>query len=138
MDRPDWLSDPRFVDIDAVMKQRDEVKQIFAAEFAKRTLNELVRALDENDVTYSVVEKLQDVLQDAHLIENDVIVKTASDNPDFQWTVNSPIEVGGVSKKPVTEAPEVGQHSRAVLREAGFSEADIDKLLSLGVVKEPS
>lgn len=138
MDRPDWLSDPRFVDMAAIMKQRDEVKQMFAGEFAKRTLNELVRVLDENDVTYSVVEKLQDVLQDAHLIENDVIVKTASDNPDFQWTINSPIEVGGVSKKPVTEAPEVGQHSRVVLGEAGFSEAEIDKLVGLGVVKEAS
>jgi formyl-CoA transferase len=132
----DWMADSRFSDLTSIMKHRDDLKQMFTEEFGKRNLTDLVSALDNADVTYGVVEKLQDVLQDAHLMENDIIVKTGSDNPDYQWTVNSPIEVGGVMKTPISEAPGVGQHSRVVLGEAGFSKTAIDELLALGVVKE--
>ncbi len=138
LSRTAWIDDPRFTDIAAIMKQRDMVGQMFAEEFAKYTLVELVKKLDEADVTYSVVEKINDVLHDAQLIENDIIVKTDSANPDFQWTVNSPLEVDGVKKRKVQEAPDVGQHSREVLYEAGFSEAEVTKLIDLGFVREHS
>lgn len=134
LNREDWLSDERFSSMKGIMDLRDEVRQMMADEFAKRPLNELVAALSNADVTYSVVEKLSDVLQDAQLIENEVLIRTQSDNPDYQWTVNSPIEIGGVKKIPATDAPGIGEHSREILLEAGFSSEDIEKLSSLGIL----
>ena len=136
LSREEWLSDPRFTDMRSVMHRRDEVREMLAKEFARHNLTALVRTLDKADVTYSVVEKVQDVLRDAHLIENEVLIRTESDDPDYQWTVNSPIEVAGVSKQLKSEAPTVGQHTRQILMEAGFDEAEIDKLLASGVVKQ--
>jgi len=136
LNREDWLSDERFSSMKDIMKLRDEVRQMMSNEFAKRPLNELVASMSEADVTYSVVEKLSDVLQDAQLIENEVLVRTHSDNPDYQWTVNSPIEIGGVKKSPITDAPSIGEHSREILSEAGFTSEDIDKLSSLGILGE--
>lgn len=132
--RDDWLLDERFSDMKKIMSLRDEVRQMMADEFAKRKLNDLVSALSEADVTYSVVEKLSDVITDAQLIENDILVKTNSENPDYQWTVNSPIEVAGVQKSTIVDAPAIGEHSREILEEAGFSGSDIDKLLALGIL----
>ncbi len=131
-----WITDVRFPDMTAVMKQRDIVRQMFAEVFENRNLVELVRGLDEADVTYSVVEKLADVVQDAQLIENDIIVKTSSDDPDFQWTVSSPIEVGGFKKRNINRAPDIGQHTREILLEEGFSDDAVDKLVQLGVIRE--
>lgn len=134
--REDWLNDSRFSDMKKIMVLRDEVRQMIADEFSKRKLNDLVLVLSEADVTYSVVEKLADVIEDAQLIENDILVRTNSDNPDYQWTVSSPIEVGGIAKSPIVDAPEIGEHSREILEEAGFSAADIDKLLALGILEQ--
>ena len=40
----------------------------------------------------------------------------------------------GQDKVPPTLAPEIGEHSVEVLRDAGFDEAEIDRLLQAGVV----
>ncbi|MFT6753248.1 MAG: crotonobetainyl-CoA:carnitine CoA-transferase CaiB-like acyl-CoA transferase, partial [Candidatus Azotimanducaceae bacterium] len=72
--------------------------------------------------------------EDAQLIENDILVRTNSDNPDYQWTVSSPIEVGGIVKSPIVDAPEIGEHSREILKEAGFTADDIDKLSTRGIL----
>ncbi len=132
----EWITDDRFTDIGAIMKQRDNLRQMFAEEFLKLPLVEVVQRLDEEDATYSVIEKLADVIQDAHLIENDILIKTSSENADYQWTVNSPIEMRGIKKRAASEAPSVGQHTQEVLMEAGFSDAEISKLLKLGIIKK--
>ena len=51
-----------------------------------------------------------------------------------QLTVSSPFHLDGVDKVPAQRAPALGQHSEAVLREAGYSAADIDRLRFLGVL----
>ncbi|MCZ6503174.1 MAG: CoA transferase, partial [Gammaproteobacteria bacterium] len=79
-------------------------------------------------------EKICDVVQDAHLIENEIIIKTNSDNPDYQWTVANPIQIHGENQRPPADAPEIGEHSWEILMEAGYVESDIEKLLESGVV----
>jgi formyl-CoA transferase len=49
-------------------------------------------------------------------------------------TVSSPFEVVGVSKSPARIAPGLGEHSAQVLREAGYTEDDIARLRTDGVV----
>jgi formyl-CoA transferase len=131
-----WLDDPRFQDMKGVMRHRDELREAIAESFAQLTLNEAIARLDEFDATYSVVEKLKDVITDAQLIENEVIIPTFDDDPDYQWTINSPIEMVGQQKVPVKRAPEVGQHSAEILTEAGFTEAEIAALLQAGVIRQ--
>ena len=49
-------------------------------------------------------------------------------------TVMTPFDVEGVEKVPAARAPSVGQHSAAVLAEAGYSTDDIERLRGLGAV----
>jgi crotonobetainyl-CoA:carnitine CoA-transferase CaiB-like acyl-CoA transferase len=132
---PEWLAQPRFVDMQAIMQRRDEVRALFAAAFARVTLDAMVAALEAEDVTFSVLEKNRDVVRDAHLIENEVIVKTDSEHPDYQWTVASPIQVAGQHKRVPTEAPAIGAHSRQIMAELGYAEAEIERLLAAGIIK---
>jgi len=131
---PEWISDPRFPDITAIMRLRDEVKLMFAAAFTRFKLDELVSRLDQEQVTFSVLEKNSEVVVDAHLIENEVIVKTNSAHPDYQWTVASPINVAGRPKRVPAEAPAIGEHSREVLAEIGYSTVEVEQLLQSGSI----
>jgi crotonobetainyl-CoA:carnitine CoA-transferase CaiB-like acyl-CoA transferase len=72
---------------------------------------------------------------DAHLIENEVIVKTDSDHPDYQWTVASPIQVAGQQKRVPTEAPAIGADSRQIMAELGYAEVEIERLIAAGIIK---
>ncbi len=131
---PEWIGDERFPDIRAIMKLRDEVKAMFAEAIGARNLADICQSLDHYQITYGVVEKISEVVQDAHLIENRIIVRTASDDPDYQWTVANPIQIEGETQKVPRGAPGIGEHTREILCEAGYSERDIEALLEAGVV----
>jgi len=134
LDHPEWLVDGRFADMAAIMSLRDEVRLMFTTAFARFKLNEVVTKLEQEQVTFSVLEKNSEVVVDAQLIENEVIIKTDSTDPDYQWTVASPINVNGRAKRVPTEAPGIGAHSHEVLIEFGYSKAEIEQLLQSGAI----
>jgi formyl-CoA transferase len=131
---PEWIDDERFPDIRAIMKRRDEVRDLFAEAIGSKNLADVCLALDKEHLTYGLIERISEVVEDAHLIENKVIIKTNSDNPDYQWTVANPILIRGEDQRPPSDAPEIGEHSREILAESGHSEEEIEKLLASGVV----
>jgi formyl-CoA transferase len=132
----EWLEEEKFKDMVGVMKHREDLRERFALGFSKLNLVDAVRVLEEVDATFSVVETIAEVLEDAHLIENEAIVRVESENPDYQWTIANPIEVGGFKKKPPKDAPEIGEHTQDILRESGFSDAEILAMEQSGVVKQ--
>ncbi len=134
LNRSDWLSDSRFGDIREVMQHREEVKTGFGDAFGQLTTAQAMIALDEVDATYSMVEPLRDVVTDAQLIENDVIIPTGDDDPDYQWTVNSPIEVADIERQAIQRAPELGADSEEILAEFGITTEAIETLRSKGVL----
>jgi formyl-CoA transferase len=48
-------------------------------------------------------------------------------------TVSCPFHIDGETKVAPRRAPSIGQHNAEVLREAGYSSSDIDRLRSNGV-----
>ncbi|MGA3398732.1 MAG: CoA transferase, partial [Acetobacteraceae bacterium] len=49
-------------------------------------------------------------------------------------TVSSPFQLDGEAKVAPRRAPSLGQHSEAVLREAGYAPDEIGRLRKLGVL----
>ena len=49
-------------------------------------------------------------------------------------TISSPLQVHGVAKVPAKRAPKIGEHNEQVLRQLGFSTAEIDGLLASGAI----
>ena len=94
--------------------------------------------VDEQGITCGVVAPMGDVVNDAQLIANGVVIPTDDPGDDYRWTINSPIFVAEESKRAPSRAPGVGDHSVEVLREAGYSEDEIQKLLERGIVIGPN
>ncbi|MFZ8974573.1 MAG: CaiB/BaiF CoA transferase family protein [Pseudomonadales bacterium] len=132
---PEWLDDPRFASIRDIMKQRDQVRAMFQSAFADMTLQDACKALDGESLTYSVIERISDVVQSAHLIENEVIVATESEDPNFQWTVANPISLASQQARAVNDPPKLGEHTRGILQSLGYDEVSIADLIETGVVK---
>ena len=75
------------------------------------------------------------MVQSAQLIENEVIIETHSEDPDFQWTVANPIKLSSSTHRPVGDPPKLGEHTYAILKDLGLSEARIDELIASKVVR---
>ena len=47
-------------------------------------------------------------------------------------TVQNPIHVEGLDKEPPRMAPKMGEHTREILRSAGFRDEEIDHMIARG------
>ena len=131
---PEWLDDPRFVDMRTLLRNRDDLTALIAAATAQWTQQELMDRLDGHGVTCGVVAPMSDVIEDEQLRANDVIIETHDPGEGYDRTINSPIFVEEEAKRPPQRAPEIGAQTEEVLREAGFSDEEIGALLDAGVV----
>lgn len=122
MERADMLHDPRFATTEARREHCEEFVAAIDAEFAKYPLAEWARRFHHHDVLYGVVPLTADVAQDTQMAANGVFIEM-TDAPIR--TVDSPVRVEGLEKRRPQMPPAVGQHSREILAELGYSEQAI-------------
>jgi formyl-CoA transferase len=131
MGREDLITDARFTTKADRHARSLELIKIFDEIFATKDLAEWRTILDGNGLVFGVVGILDDIPDDKQMLENEVLVPFEGHT---MLTINSPIWVDGSRKIPPRHPPGVGEHSDEVLREAGYDEASIRQLRSLGVV----
>jgi formyl-CoA transferase len=126
--------DPRFATPEARAVHNRELIAILDDRFAQRDVADWRPRLDAAGITFSVVSALDEVLDDEQLRASGVLVPFAQ-APGL--TVSSPFDVDGAPKVEPRVAPALGEHTAAVLREAGYAEERIRELHALGVVSGP-
>ena len=132
---PEWL-DTWPVARD-VYRDQYNVREQIADSIGNMTAKDVHTNMVEHAIPYGLVQNLEDVVNDEQLKANDILIPTDSDNPDYQWTVNSPVSLKGISKRVPREAPDTGANSREVLRSLGYDQQHIQELIDIGVVGEP-
>lgn len=129
--REDLADDPRFATPDTRKQNARALVKVLDAEFAKKDLAEWRQILDSVGVTFGIVATVNEALDDPQMRETGALVPFA----DGQGlTVMTPFHIDGVEKVPAMRAPAVGQHNEHVLREAGYSGDDIERLRGFGVL----
>jgi formyl-CoA transferase len=129
--REDLVNDSRFATKPDRHGRSLELIKIFDEVFATRDLAEWRAILDGNGLVFGVVGILDDIPHDRQMIENEVLVPFENDT---MLTVNSPIWIDGSDKVKPRRAPNIGEHSDEILREAGHDEASIRQLRASGAV----
>lgn len=130
----EWADDEKFADVRQIMRNRNEVRDRFREAIGSLELKDVCIAFDKKQLTYGVIETLFEVVTDAHLIENGVIVRTESEEPLFQWTIANPIRISDEATRSIPNPPAYGEDTRNILSEHGFSREDIDRLLAGEIV----
>jgi crotonobetainyl-CoA:carnitine CoA-transferase CaiB-like acyl-CoA transferase len=129
--REDLTDDPRFATNDSRKQYAGDLVGILDDEFAKRDLDDWRAILDGVGVTFGIVGTVNEILDDRQMRDCGALVPFAD---GAQLTVSSPFHIDGVDKVPAQRAPAIGQHSEAVLSEAGYAAGDIARLRELGVL----
>ncbi len=127
----DILDEPRFATVDSREANARELVAILDGIFATRDLAEWRRMLDEAGLIFGIVAEPEDIAQDEQVLAAGHLVNFVDSD---LMTINSPIEIRGQVKVAPRPAPKVGEHSEAVLREAGYSEAEVAALRADGVI----
>lgn len=128
----DVLQDARFASHGSRIENIDAITEQVAKIFQTRPTVEWEEVLGELDIPHTRLRNLKDLVDDPHLAavgffeearhetEGDVrSLRVAS-----RWSASQP--------EPVRLAPDLGQHTREVLTEHGYSDDEIDALLNDG------
>ncbi|MBA1204288.1 CoA transferase [Pseudomonas capeferrum] len=133
--REDWLDDPRFAKNGARVANRQALSQQLSAALEGRSKAEWIEHLNANTVSCGPINDMQDLEQDPHVIEREMIV--VQEHP-VNGTVRSAASPMRFSATPVRykhAPPAVGEHTDAVLGEwLGFSTERIAELRQRNVI----
>ena len=129
--RPELADDPRFATQAARRANAPALIAVFDDAFSAQPLAHWRAALDAAGITFGLIGTLDDITDDAQMRVAEALVPFAGENA---LTVSSPFLIDGETKTQPRRAPQLGQHNEDILREAGYSDAEIARLRQLGVL----
>jgi crotonobetainyl-CoA:carnitine CoA-transferase CaiB-like acyl-CoA transferase len=129
IEAPRLASDPRFVDNAARMKNRGELEQELNAVFRQRTKDDWLARLDEAGVPAGPVLDVCDMHRNEQVLAREMVVETQHTTLGPVKTIGFPVKFSKTPGGVKHSAPVYGEHTREVLAEYGFSDADIAALV---------
>lgn len=123
--RPDLIAD-----YEAEAKQPYLIKELEQL-FATHTLEHWDALLSGADCCFMPVKSPSDVQDDPQFRTRDML----GTFPDGTRWMRSPIRINGADPQMTNSVPDYGEHTRQVLQEAGYDDAQIDSLIGAGIIK---
>jgi crotonobetainyl-CoA:carnitine CoA-transferase CaiB-like acyl-CoA transferase len=132
--RSDLLTDTRFNDPAKLVANSAQLTAILDEVFASQPMAHWREVFDNAHITFGDVKGPSEVIEDPQLRENGIVVPLEGAGGKLTSTISSPMQVHGVTKEPAKRAPELGEHNEEVLKQLGFSGAEIDALRASGAI----
>jgi crotonobetainyl-CoA:carnitine CoA-transferase CaiB-like acyl-CoA transferase len=130
----EWIADPELVDFAARLKHRDRVTRLLDDVLMRQPTASWIARLS-GKVPVSPVFDVAQALENPFVHERDSVLGYQYPDGRSARGIANPIRVPGVDL-PRRAAPRMGEHTEALLREAGFDAAAIAKLRQLGVIAD--
>jgi formyl-CoA transferase len=134
----DLSADPRFATHDLQVAHRDELQARFRHEFQRRTTDEVVVALERVDILCSRVKSLEEALADPQVVHNEMVVEMHHPDLGPIKSVGIPIKLEGTPGTIRRAPPRLGEHTREVMAELGFTPDEIETLAGAGAAQAAS
>ena len=137
LDRADWLQRELF-DFDDAFQNADVLRSELSDEFMKRSLDEINKLLRNSGVTYGVLGKTTDHRDDKQFLETKTLVPLSHESFENLLTINSPFTIQDENKIDFSRAPNVGEHTKEVLENMGYSDAELEDLKEESAIYWPN
>lgn len=132
----DMKDDPRTADGTARGAHADLIRSVIEEWLAGKTRAEAVALLEEKGVPSGPVYTAEDVFQDPHIAARKMLISVDDPVAGPRRYARSPLHLSASPEIPVAPAPQLGEHTRPILRDLlGYDEAEIAQLEERGVIQ---
>jgi crotonobetainyl-CoA:carnitine CoA-transferase CaiB-like acyl-CoA transferase len=126
---PEWLADSRFADNTGRVRHRAALAHLIESETVSRSCAEVLSLLDANDIPCGPINTYDQVFADPQVKARQMVV--ATDHPTLGplHTLGSPMKLSETPVQVDRRAPLLGEHTREILRESGYSDEEIETIV---------
>ena len=136
--RPELAEDERFIDMATRLQNINESYRVTGEIIASRDRADWLALLGETNVPMMVVNSLDDLIDDPHLVESGFWQEAEHPTEGRIRMSSPPMNFGRTPASIRAMAPRLGEHSQEILREAGLDQATIDSMLAAGEAVLPA
>jgi crotonobetainyl-CoA:carnitine CoA-transferase CaiB-like acyl-CoA transferase len=124
----DLSADPRYATHEAQVAHREDLQARWREEFGKRTTQQIIDALEAVDILCAPVMSLEAALTDPQVANNRMVIEMHHPDVGTIKTVGIPVKLEGTPGSVRRAPPRLGEHTRQVLAELGFTDAELAAL----------
>ena len=135
--RPEMADDPRFGSWLSRRDHGEELTALLEATFASRPCAEWLHVLAEHDIPAARTQSLQEFMRDPAVEHHRMVVRYDHPERGPLSLMGQPLRFSETQAPDAGPPPLLGQHADAILREAGYTDADIADLYRRKVVGAP-
>jgi crotonobetainyl-CoA:carnitine CoA-transferase CaiB-like acyl-CoA transferase len=136
IDEPGLAADDRFAEVNRRVQHRDELETELGERLAEWSVDELVAELREHGVPAAPIEDTLSVFEHPQVQAREM--RRTIDHPDAGAvdTLGFPVKYENIEPAIERHPPRLGEHSVEVLRERGFTDDEIERLLRSGTIED--
>jgi crotonobetainyl-CoA:carnitine CoA-transferase CaiB-like acyl-CoA transferase len=132
----EWRDDPRFATNSSRMENLEVLTGLMNSVLATRSKAEWISAFDAAGVPVGPVHTIGEALSHEQTLARNMVVELEHPQAGLTKALGCPIHFSETPTRIDRHAPMLGEHSRELLREYGYDDAEIDSFAAQGVIEE--
>ena len=134
--REDLIGDERFFPQTNLQNHLEEFYQILVDAIGSMTYEEVSKRMTEADLPYSLCQTWEQCLADPQAWESDALAKVTFPSGAERALVRTPVMFTETELPPYERAAFLGEHTRQVLGELGYTAEQIEAMIAAGEVAD--
>jgi len=128
LEHPEWADAAEFVDNNSRVRHDGQLAMLIEGVMLQQPRALWLARLEAREIPCGPINDYAQVFADPQVVARDMVLETEHPVLGRLRTLGSPIKLSETPADPSRRAPLLGEHTEEVLREFGFSDAEIDAL----------
>lgn len=124
-----YIDDPRFATLETVREHMEEVVKIIEEGISKTPTDVIMSGLTEMDTVHEKLASPAELSKDKQAWANGYLREVAFPNGKTVVYPNNPVQFDSMDTPDYRLAPKLGEHSRDILKELGYSDENIQNMI---------